>query len=120
MSVFTVIHVVLSVEAGVSQIPALLRGEHLPPSDSEENIGTRNYAKPPVAIITGGGYDDATFQEMRDACKGATNVPWLRPDMRAQATQGPGSGAAIAERVKVCLNKLVRDGKMDEDGVYLY
>jgi hypothetical protein len=114
---YLVIHVILSVEAGVSVIPALLRGER-PPSPDEENIGTRNYLKPPAAIITGGGYDDANVKEMRDACKGESNVPWLRPDMNALPPQGPGYELAIAEKVKACLGRLVKDLKMKEDGVY--
>jgi hypothetical protein len=112
-----VIHVILSVEAGVSVIPALLRGER-PPSTDEENVGTRNYLKPPAAIVTGGGYDDANVKEMRDACKGESNVPWLRPDMNALPPRGPGHGPAIAEKVKACLDRLAKDLKMKEDGVY--
>jgi hypothetical protein len=100
-------------------IPALLRGER-PPSADEENIGTRNYLKPPAAIVTGGGYDDANVKEMRDACKGESNVPWLRPDMSALPRQGPGYGSAIAEKVKACLGRLMKDGKMKGDGVYHY
>src|ERR1700733_10361407 len=116
---YLVIHVILSVEAGVSVIPALLRGERLPSAD-EENIGTRNYLKPPAAIVTGGGYDDANVKEMRDACKGESNVPWLRPDMSALPPQGPEFGSAMAEKIKACLYRLMRDGKMNEDGMYHY
>jgi hypothetical protein len=112
-----VIHVILSVEAGVSVIPALLRGER-PPSTDEENVGTRKYLKPPAAIVTGGGYDDANIKELRDACKGESNVPWLRPDMNALPPQGPAYGSAIAEKIKACLDKLAKDLKMKEDGVY--
>jgi hypothetical protein len=76
--------------------------------------------KPPAAIVTGGGYDDANVKEMRDACKGESNVPWLRPDMSALPPQGPGYGAAMAEKIKACLGRLVKDVKMKEDGVYHY
>ena len=114
-----VVHVILSVEAGVSQIPALLRGER-PPSGDEENLSTRNYSKPPAAVITGGGYDDAMVKEMRDACQSESHVPWLRPDMNALPPQGPGYGAAIAEKVKACLTKLAKEGKMNEDGVHYF
>jgi hypothetical protein len=76
--------------------------------------------KPPAAIVTGGGYDDANVKEMRDACKGESNVPWLRPDMSALPPQGPGYGPAMAEKVKACLGRLVKDVKMEEDGVYHY
>jgi hypothetical protein len=116
---YLVIHVILSIEAGVSVIPALLRGER-PASADEENVGTRNYLKRPAAIVTGGGYDDANVKEMRDACKGESNIPWLGPDMSALPPRGPGYGSAIAEKVKACLGRLMKDGKMDEDGVYHY
>ena len=76
--------------------------------------------KPPAAIVTGGGYDDANVKEMRDACKGESNVPWLRPDMSALPPQGPGYGPAMAEKVKACLGRLVKDVKMKEVGVYHY
>src|SRR5271156_3233743 len=116
---YLVIHVILSVEAGVSVIPALLRGKR-PPSADEENIGTRNYLKLPAAIVTGGGYDNANVKEMRDACKGESNVPWLRPGMSALPPKGPGYGPAMAEKVKACLGRLVKDVRMKEDGVYHY
>jgi len=76
--------------------------------------------KPPAAIVTGGGYDDANVKGMRDACKGESNVPWLRPDMSALPPQGPGYGSAMGEKVKACLGRLVKDMKMKEDGVYHY
>ena len=49
--------------------------------------------------------------------KGESNVPWLRLDMSALPPQGPGYGAAIAEKIKACLGRLVKDVKMKEDGV---
>lgn len=113
------IHVILSLDAGVSEIPALLRGEK-PPSEHHENLGTRNYSKPPAAVVTGGGYDEAMVKDMRDACNGESNVPWLRPDMGALPPHGPGYGAAMAEKVKACLRYLAEEGKMKEDGVYFY
>lgn len=115
------IHVILSLGAGVSQIPALLRGER-PPHGDEENLGSRNYAKPPAAVITGGGYDDAMVREMRDACKreGGAQVPWLRPDMGALPPHGPEYGPAMAEKIKACLGEVAREGRMDVDGVYYF
>ena len=103
---------ILSLEAGVSQIPALLRGEQ-PPHEDEENLGSRNYAKPPTAVITGGGYDDAMVKEMRDACKGGagSQVPWLRPDMDVRPPHGPGYGAAMAEKIKVCFGQGCQGGQ---------
>ena len=115
------IHVILSLDAGLSQIPALLRGDQPRPEDAE-NLGSRNYVQPPAAVITGGGYDDAMVKEMRDACKGAdgAQVPWLRPDMDALPPHGPGYGAAMAEKVKACLGEVAREGKMDVDEVHYF
>jgi len=73
-----VIHVILTPEAGAAEIPLLLDGKSLPKS---ENVGSQNYSKKPIAVITGGGYDDAKFKIMKDACEGKGSVPWLRPDM---------------------------------------
>jgi hypothetical protein len=114
-----VTHVILSLEAGVSEIPALLRGNK-PPSQQDENLGTRNYAQPPAAVITGGGYDEAMVAEMREACRGEKGVPWLRPDMNALPPRGPGYGAAMAQKVKACLDRLAKEEKMNDDGVYFY
>ena len=120
LGLFAVIHIILSVSAGISEIPALLRGQHPPASDSGENLGTRNYSKLPAAVVTGGGYDDGMVKGMRDACRGERNVPWLRPDMNALPPHGPGYGAAMADKMKACLSKLARDGKMSGDGVYFF
>jgi hypothetical protein len=71
-------------------------------------------------VIAGGGYDDAMVKEMRDACQGESSVPWLRPDMSALPPQGPGYGAAMAEKVRACLAGLAREEKMNDGGVYFY
>lgn len=110
----------MSLEAGVSEIPTLLRGEKRPPEQGDENLGTRNYAKPAAAVITGGGYEETMVAEMRGACSGEKGVPWLRPDMNALPPHGPGYGAAMAEKAKACLGRLAKEGKMHADGVYFY
>ena len=115
-----VIHVILSPRAGVSEIQALLKGESPTISDSEQ-LGSKNYSKPAIAVVTGAGYDDAAVAEMREACKGTRHVPWLRPDLEKPAPPlGPGYGEAMVERVKVCLKELAADGKLGEDRVYFY
>lgn len=116
----TVIHVILSPAAGVAEMPSLLRGEAISPPDAE-NIGSRNYAETAAAVVTGAGYDDAAFEEMREACRKESNVSWLRPDMsKAAPPPGPGYGEAMVERVKVCLRELAEGGKSKGDGVYFY
>ena len=120
---FLAIHVILSPAAGVSDIHALLVGQ--PPSGSdEENPGTGNYSKPPIAVIMGGGYDDAVFKEMYDAAKGeGEQVAWLRADLTVQTPPlGPEYGKHMVGRVRACLAKLEGEGKLGggEGGVVMY
>ena len=109
---------ILTPEAGVAEIPLLVQGESLPKSD---NIGTQNYQKPPVAVVTGGGYDDESFEKMKKACEGKGNVLWLRPDLTTPTPPlGPEYGKAMVSRVKACMKKLAEDGEMGGDGVYFF
>ncbi|KAE9371721.1 hypothetical protein N431DRAFT_484199 [Stipitochalara longipes BDJ] len=113
-----VIHVILSAEAGAAEIPLLLEGQSLPPS---ENVGSQNYSKKPVAIITGGGYDDARFKLMKDACEGKGSVSWLRPDMGyPMPPLGPQYGATMVERVRKGIRELVNSGRLGGEGVFIY
>jgi hypothetical protein len=110
--------VILSAEAGAAEIPILLEGKSLPASD---NVGSQNYSKKPVAVVTGGGYDDARFKLMKDACEGKRSVSWLRPDMGyAMPPLGPQYGAITVGRVKKGIQELVDSGKLGEDGVFIY
>ena len=72
-------------------------------------------------MILGGGYDDTDFALLREACKGKSNLPWLRLDMsKTRPPPGPGYGEAMMERVKICLRGLAEEGKTEGDGVYFY
>lgn len=73
-----VIHFIMTSEAGVAQILALLRGEKHVPSDSV--LGSKNYNRDAEVIIFGTGYDNQAIQLLRDASKGLKPDPWLRPD----------------------------------------
>jgi len=66
-----VIHFVLTPEGGSSQISLLLRGEAAVPSASA--LGSKYYSRPPVALITGGGYDNDGMAAMIKACKGESS-----------------------------------------------
>lgn len=106
-------------ETGAEQIPAILRGEHPPSSDSE--LGTRDYSKKPVAVILGGGYDDAGTEVMMKASAGIHPVPWLRPDLSKPAPPlGPEYGKALVGRIKELLPQLEKEGKMSEEKVFWY
>lgn len=112
---YDVIHVVLSVEAGISDIPLLLSSQA--PRNSSSNLGSQNYTKPPVAIALGGGFDSEMFEKMKNACDNAPSSPWLRTD----TSKGPGPpgpeeqesyGAIVAQRMKKRLGEL----KVGEEG----
>ncbi|OZJ02276.1 hypothetical protein BZG36_05161 [Bifiguratus adelaidae] len=114
-----VIHLILTPDAGKAQIPALLRGETDVPSDSA--LGSKNYSKPPAAVVTGAGYDGQAVEEMRAACKETKPVPWLRPDTTKPAPPlGPEYGKALVERIKITMKELAEQGKMNEDVVVWY
>lgn len=113
-----VIHVILSAETGAAEIPSLLDGQTLPAS---ENVGSQNYSKKPVAVVTGGGYDDAKFKLMKDACDGKSSVSWLRPDMEyPMPPLGLQYGAIMVERVKKGIRELVDIGKLGEDVIFIF
>ncbi|KAL8818095.1 MAG: hypothetical protein Q9223_003190 [Gallowayella weberi] len=117
---FEAIHLILSPATGKTQIPALLRGE-VPPSDDADNIGTRDYSKPPAAVILGAGYEDSHVAEMRELCKSDSKIPWLKPDLSKPAPPlGPDYGKAMVQRVKSRLAELSAGGQMNGDGVYLF
>jgi hypothetical protein len=112
--------VILSAEAGAAEIPLLLEGGGKSLLASE-NMGSRNYDRKPVAVVTGGGYDDARFKMMKDACEGKGSVSWLQPDMGyPMPALGPQYGAIMIERVKKGIKELVESEKLGEDGVFIY
>ena len=119
--IVVVIHLILTPEAGKSEIPALLRGETPKSSTDIEDIGTKNYSKPPAVVILGAGYDDSQIAEMREACEGKSSIPWLRPDISKPAPPlGPAYGKALVDRIKVLLKELAEEGKLEGDAVYFY
>lgn len=105
--------------AGAIQIPAILKGDQSPPSDSA--LGSKDYSTPPVAVIIGGGYDDAGIDMIMKAAAGIRPIPWLRPDLTKPAPPlGPEYGKALVARIKELLVQLSKDGKMDEEKVHWY
>lgn len=112
-------HFVMTPEDGASQIPAILRGENPPAPKSE--LGTKDYSTAPVAVILGGGYDDAGVEQMMKASVGTKPVPWLRPDLTKPAPPlGPEYGKALVARIKELLAQLEKEGKLDEEKVHWY
>ncbi|PLB50034.1 hypothetical protein P170DRAFT_508284 [Aspergillus steynii IBT 23096] len=114
-----VVHFILTPEAGVEQIPALLRGEKQVTSTS--SLGSHNYERGINAIILGAGYDDQAAQVLRDAARGLKPVPWLRPDTSKPAPPlGPEYGKALVARIKETFVQLRKRGGLDGDAVVYY
>ncbi|KAL9111296.1 MAG: hypothetical protein Q9227_004173 [Pyrenula ochraceoflavens] len=117
---YEVIHVVLSPAGGAADIPLLFQGK-TPPSRDSPNPGTQNYKHPPEVIIMGAGYDDKAFAEIREACTGLANIPWIRVDMSVEMPPyGPAFGIKLVSRMKERLSWLREEGKMHKDGVFWY
>ncbi|KAI0450383.1 hypothetical protein F5B21DRAFT_508224 [Xylaria acuta] len=116
---YDVIHFVMTPESGAVQVPAILKGSQPPSSDSA--LGSKDYSRPPVAVILGGGFDDADFGVIRKAAEGIKPLPWLRADLAKPAPPvGPEYGKAIVVRVKELLSRLEKEGQMNEDKIHLY
>ncbi|KAH8724803.1 hypothetical protein GQ44DRAFT_708286 [Phaeosphaeriaceae sp. PMI808] len=124
---YDVIHIILSVEQGVKDLPLLLSNPIQIPADTEGNHGSRDYSARPLAVTVGGGYDDAMFQEMRDACKDVEQgIFWLRVDVANIAGMpnlgdADAYGAEVANRIKKKLNELcVGQEGAKEPGLYFF
>jgi hypothetical protein len=107
--------------AGCAQIPALLAGQSAP---SDSALGSKNYSSPPVAIILGGGYEDAGIEEMMKAVaenSSSKPVPWLRPDLTIPTPPlGPEYGKATVARAKNVLAEIQAKREMNETKVHWY
>ncbi|KAF3042229.1 hypothetical protein E8E12_009911 [Didymella heteroderae] len=105
---YNVVRIVLSPDQGINEIPQLLSGPN-----------------PPVAVALGGAFDDATVDSMRAAASTAGEVVWLRVD-KDRMSEMPsmddkeGFGAALARRIKTCLqeNRVGQQGA-EKGGVFL-
>lgn len=115
-----VIHNVTSSTTGAVEIPLLLQGL-APPITGEPNRGTMDYSKPPVAIFAGALYSDEEIDDMRQACRGLSSVPWLKMDMTVpKPPLGPGYAEHVVQRIKACMKKIEAEEKLEQDGLWLY
>lgn len=106
-------------EGGVKQIPAIFKGEQSPSSDSA--LGSKDYSRPPIAVIVGAAFNDDDTKAMMDASAGIKPVPWLRPDTsKPTPPLGPAYGQAAVARVKELLARLQEEDKMNEEKIHLY
>ncbi|KAJ5531632.1 hypothetical protein N7527_005025 [Penicillium freii] len=117
---YEIIHNVISSTSGAVEIPALLQGQ-APPIAEEPNRGTMNYSRPPVAVFAGALYGDEEIEQMRQACQGISSIPWLKMDMSVpKPPLGPGYAEHVVQRIKECMKKIEAEGKLEQDGVWLY
>lgn len=97
---------------GVADLPIILSGD-APPND-KDNVGSRNYASTPVAIVVGGGYTDDEFYAMHAAADAVKVVTWLKTDNSLlKPGAGPPSGDVLvdfanktSEKVKKILGEI--------------
>jgi hypothetical protein len=119
-----VIHMILTDEAGTTEIPMILDGK-APPATDPPNIGSRDYSKQPVAVLAGRGYDLDTVKTFQEACKGKRGIRWLTADQSVpipeQAPLGtPEHADHIAGRMKAKLDELAAKGELQGEGNHLY
>ncbi|KAI4867984.1 hypothetical protein F4820DRAFT_171067 [Hypoxylon rubiginosum] len=130
---FDVVYFATSPQAGLADIPVVLKGE-IPTSAAAtgNKVGSGNLAHGiPRAVVLSGSYDDAFVERLRKAIAAVGKaVPILKLEHSAGATAGAAGGAkptadktkAVAERAVKALKKLEDEGKLDgeDDGVYSY
>ncbi|KAM3430122.1 hypothetical protein NHJ13734_007883 [Beauveria thailandica] len=117
-----VVHFVKTPEAGVKDLPLVLKG--IPPETAASGVGTGNIADGAKAVILGGGYDDNDYEVMRKAVDATAldrRPVWLRNDLRvAMPPPGPEYGKEVVVRVKNLLNKLEKENSLDAADSNMY
>ncbi|CAI7591087.1 unnamed protein product [Penicillium glandicola] len=117
---YELIYKITDSTTGAVDIPLILQGQ-APPITEDPNGGTLNYSKPPIAVFAGALYGDKEIDEMRKASEGLSSIPWLKMDPSVpKPPLGPGYAEHVVERVKVCMKKIEAEGKLEEDGLWLY
>ncbi|XXG95100.1 Aspartate aminotransferase, cytoplasmic [Hypoxylon texense] len=130
---FDVVYFVTSPQAGLADIPAVLKGE-IPTSaaaaGSRHKVGSGNLAHgTPRAVVVSGSYDDAFVERLRQEIAAVGKaVPILKLDRSGAPAGAAGAKPAaektkaVAERAVKVLKKLEDEGKLDgdDDGVYSY
>lgn len=72
-------------------------------------------------MVFGGGFTDEEFDEVREACEGRTNVPFLKFDpSKPTPPLGPEYGIYVAGRLKARLQELDSQGHFFKDGVFIW
>ena len=116
----------MGVDACISEIPSVLRGQI--PASPTSALGSGDVSRRPVAIILGGGYTDV-FDTVREGVEaafgpdGSSGVAWLRFDTDLPMPPlGPEYATKALQRLRDTLDELVAGGKLGggETAVYQY
>ena len=101
---YEVVKFITSTVEGVSEIPPVLQDRKA------------------VAVVTGGGYDDAAVEEMRAAlAPDARSLAWLRLDMAKPAPPlGPEYANVLVKRLKEKLREVFESGEEVPQGIHWY
>ncbi|KAH7126052.1 hypothetical protein EDB81DRAFT_765136 [Dactylonectria macrodidyma] len=116
-----VVHFVLTPEAGVKEIPQLLKG--VMPEVKSSDIGSGNLGGGIKTVVLGAAYEDEGINAMREAASQVANIPWIKQDTSLPTPPlGPEYGKAMVVRVKESLSKLDASGKLGigEGGTFWY
>ncbi|KAF1915377.1 hypothetical protein BDU57DRAFT_518318 [Ampelomyces quisqualis] len=125
---YDVIHVILSSEQGVKDLPLLLSTPPRVPEHSRDNIGSQKYDGRARAIVLGGGIDDDMFHDMKNACNHVDNsIFWVRADISVDnmpdLSDTEAFGAETVKRVKRKLNELevsTEGAAVKSEGVHFF
>lgn len=123
-------HFIASAETAEKDLPLILQHK-APVNASDFGIGTRDYSKPPQAIVLGLGYTNEVVHRFREACKDALyGMPWLtggydNAEFEEMMKTSPlpvaeKYGPITAGKVKAVLQGLLAEGKGGKDGVYYW
>jgi hypothetical protein len=75
----SVIHILLTVEQALKDLPLLLSNPSQTPANTDDNPGSKNYGRRPRIVAIGGGHSEENFREMKAACKDVEKgIIWVR------------------------------------------
>lgn len=124
MKSLPVIHFITSVDEAKHDIPLLFTSS---PSGlkATNSVGTKNFDKPPKAILMGKKYTSQEIKEIRDAC-GSIEVSWITSGTEEKKSKfgisipNPKAALADAEEIKARMQQLKTDGKLGTAAEYHY
>ncbi|EME43769.1 hypothetical protein DOTSEDRAFT_151270, partial [Dothistroma septosporum NZE10] len=95
---YDVVHICHNAEAAVAELPKLFANHATKPTADTCSNMERSRARTPKAILVGGGFTDAEFEEMRKEPIVRT-VPWMYPpaSVRARGKGPPPVGLIVAQ-----------------------